>query len=101
MGKPQCPGPEAYIEAERESVKSAPAPDVEHPGSIAIRWMTESNDEFGIFWSMEILTFEPNERIFDRKTYEDGQVYQSIDTRTYLDRDATCASVNLFGTPVS
>lgn len=102
MGKPQCPGSGAYIEANRESVKPArPPSNVEHAGPIAIRWMTETDEDFGFSWSMEILIFEPNERIFDRKTYEDDKVYRSLDTRTYLDRDATCASVSLSHTSVS
>jgi hypothetical protein len=50
---------------------------------------------------MEELTFGPDERIFDRKTYENNKVYWSQDTRTHLTSDATCASVSLIYTRVS
>lgn len=100
MGLPQHPGPEAHTEAERKNDQPTPPPSAEHAGLITIRWMTETNEEFGFFWSMEILTFEPNERIFDRKTFEDDKTYYSQDTATHLERDDTCASVSPLDTSV-
>ncbi|KAK6000793.1 hypothetical protein QM012_003518 [Aureobasidium pullulans] len=95
MAYPPCPGPEAYIEAERESVQPAPPRTNQPSDSVTIRWMIESDYEFGSVWTMEILVFEPNERIFNRKTYEDDKIYWSQDTRTHLEPDATCASAGL------
>ncbi|KAG9837034.1 hypothetical protein KCV05_g10228, partial [Aureobasidium melanogenum] len=87
---PECPGPEMYIEAERDFAQ--PPPNNEPPGPITIRWMTTSNYPGGSVWIMQILTFEPGERIFDRMTYDDNKVYWSQDTRTHLTREATCTS---------
>ncbi|KAG9907295.1 hypothetical protein KCU98_g4735, partial [Aureobasidium melanogenum] len=90
---PECPGPEMYIEAERDFAQ--PPPNNEPPGPITIRWMTTSNYPGGSVWIMQILTFEPGERIFDRMTYDDNKVYWSQDTRTHLTREATCTSSGL------
>ncbi|KAG9963706.1 hypothetical protein KCU61_g3620, partial [Aureobasidium melanogenum] len=90
---PECPGPDTYIEAERDFVQ--PAPMNEPPGPIFIRWMTPSNYPGGSVWIMQILIFGPNERIFDRMAYDDNKVYWSQDTRTHLPREATCASAGL------
>lgn len=85
-----------YIEAERDFAQ--PAPNNEPPGPVTIRWMTSSNYPGGSVWIMQILTFWPDERIFNRVTYDDNKVYWSQDTRTHLTREATCASVSLFDT---
>ncbi|KAH0029586.1 hypothetical protein KCU78_g3306, partial [Aureobasidium melanogenum] len=87
---PECPGPDTYIEAERDFVQ--PAPMDELPGPKFIRWMVPSNYPAGSVWIMQILVLGPNERIFDRMTYDDNKVYWSRDTRTHLTREATCAS---------
>ncbi|KAG9709037.1 hypothetical protein KCU86_g1851, partial [Aureobasidium melanogenum] len=90
---PECPGPDTYIEAERDFVQ--PAPMNEPRGPKFIRWMTPSNYPGGSVWIMQILVFGPDERIFDRMTYDDNKVYWSRDTQTPLTREATCASAGL------
>ncbi|KAH0289849.1 hypothetical protein M436DRAFT_66527 [Aureobasidium namibiae CBS 147.97] len=72
------------------------APPTNAPsGPIKIRWLTPSNYPGGRVWNMEELTLGPDERIFDRKVFEDNKVYWSQDTRTHLTREATCASAAL------
>ncbi|KAH0275238.1 hypothetical protein KCU91_g4718, partial [Aureobasidium melanogenum] len=78
---PERPGPDTYIEAERDFVQ--PAPMNEPPGPKRKR-MDHADSRFG-----------PDERIFDRMTYDDNKVYWSRDTQTPLTREATCASAGL------
>jgi hypothetical protein len=101
MGLEQWPTQEQYIEAERQSAEPAAPPTNAPAGPIKIRWLTPSNYPGGRIWHMEELTFGPDERIFDRKTYENNKVYWSQDTRAHLTSDATCASVSLIYTRVS
>lgn len=95
MGLEQWPTQEQYLEAEREAAMPTAPPPNAPSGPIKIRWLTPSNYPGGRVWNMEELTFGPDERIFDRKVYEDNKVYWSQDTRTHLTREATCASVSL------
>jgi len=98
MGLEQWPTQEQYIEAERKSAAAAAPPANASNGPIKIRWLTPSNYPGGRIWHMEELTFGPDERIFNRKIYENNKVYWSQDTRTHLSREATCASVSLLYT---
>ncbi|CAD0083420.1 unnamed protein product [Aureobasidium vineae] len=95
MGLSQWPTPQEYLEAERKSAEPA-APPTDDPASpVTIRWFTPSNYPSGRIWRLELVVFEPNERIFDRKPYQHNMVYWSQDTRTHLTREATCASAAL------
>lgn len=99
MGLHQWPSQDQYLEAERESNKPAAPPSNAPLGPVKIRWLTPSNYPGGRVWNMEELTLEPDERIFDRKIFED-KVYWSQDTRTHLTSQATCASVSVVSTGV-
>jgi len=98
MGLEQWPTQEQYLEAEREAAMPT-APPINAPsGPIKIRWLTPANYPGGRVWNMEELTLGSDERIFERKFYEDNKVYWSQDTNAHLTREATCASVSIFYT---